>query len=158
MNDVKSSGMHHVGFVVSNLESTLQYMESQLGQLECLRYDFKPMKAFCSGKEIHDYALKIAMITLGDGKTNIEVIEPVSDGYHKDFTQKTNGGGINHICFAVDHYDEIKRIFEQANAKFVFESETEDEIIGYRRCFYAEDPAGNVVEIKENPYFRNKSL
>ena len=154
MNDTVNKGMHHVGFVVNDAEETLDCMEKQLGKLDAMRYSFKPMHAFCSGREIEGYELKIIMVSLGKGKTNIEIIEPISEGYHKDVVRNTEGGRIHHICFGVDNYDEAKEQFASTNAKFVFESETEDDVIGYRRCFYAEDKKGNVVEIKENPYFR----
>ena len=152
MKDVLNYPLHHVGFVVKDAEETFEGLKQLLGDLKCLRYNFKPMKAYCNNIEVKNYELNIIMVEL-EGKANIEIIQPVSEGYHMDFTEKT-GGGINHICFAVDNYDELHKKFVDSEAKFLFESETEDDVIGYRRCFYAEDSNGNVVEIKENPYFR----
>lgn len=149
-----TENMHHVGFVVDDAEKTLQCMEKQFGELNAMKYAFKPTHAFCDGKEIENYELKIIMISMGENCTNIEIIQPISAGYHKDVITKSKSGGIHHICYAVSNYDEIKKHFEASNARFVFESETDDKVIGYRRCFYAEDANGNVVEIKENPYFR----
>ena len=55
----------------------------------------------------------------------------------------------------MDDFDYWKDFFLQRGAKFLFESETEDEINGYRRCFYADDPEyGMVYEIKEKAHFR----
>ena len=157
MKTVIEKGLHHVGYVVKHLDVALEALESSLGHLEYQKYSFKPMKAWCSGNKIDNYELKIAMINMGEGKTCIEIIEPVSEGYHMNFVKKDNIGGINHMCFAVDNgYDEIRKQFELEGANFVFESETEDDIIGYRRCFYAKDKLGNVVEIKETPYFRKE--
>lgn len=149
-----TGNMHHTGFVVDDVEQTLQCMEKQFGELSAMKYAFKPTHAYCNGEEVENYELKIIMVSMGEDNTNIEIIQPVSEGYHKDVVTKSNGGGIHHICYAVNNYDEIRKHFQEANAKFVFESETEDEVIGYRRCFYAEDAKGNIVEIKENPYFR----
>ena len=58
-----------------------------------------------------------------------------------------------------EYFEHAVRFFEEhfgkENVQIVFESETEDELNGYRRCFYAEDTdCGMVFEIKENPYFR----
>ena len=155
MKNISSNGLHHVVYVVKDLEATIASLEKTVGELSYQKYAFKPMKAFCDGVEIPNYELKIAMVAIEGKQTSMEIIEPVSVGYHMDFVKRTEHGGINHICFAVDgNYDEIRTEFENSGARFVFESETEDDVIGYRRCFYAEDTLGNVVEIKENPYFR----
>lgn len=147
-------GLHHVGYVVKDLEVTLSQLEKSLGPLERQIYDFKPSKAWCYGKPAENYQLKIAMVTLGSG-TAIEVIQPVSEGMHMDAA--ISQGGIHHVCFAVTgDYGQWRRHFLEMGFGLVFESETEDEEIGYRRCFYAEDQAGNIVEVKETPYFRTE--
>ena len=146
-------GLHHVGYVVEDLEAALSALEGDLGELDYQTYDFKPGKAWSCGVPVEDYALKIAMITLRENQTCIELIQPVSEGLHRDMLRK--GEGINHICFAVTgDYDQWREHYEKSGAQFVFESETEDDIVGYRRCFYVKDAAGNIVEVKETPYFR----
>lgn len=148
-------GLHHVGYVVSDLEDTLESMKKNLGVMEYQLYDFKPTRAWCYGREVFDYQLKIAMVALSDRQTNIEIIQAVSPGMHMDAAAANSG--IHHICFAVTgDYDEWRRHFEEAGAEFVFESETEDAAIGYRRCFYIKDRTGNIVEVKETPYFRTQ--
>lgn len=94
------------------------------------------------------------MITMDNGST-IELIEPISgEGVHRDFLE-AGQHGLHHICFGVDEYDYWKSYFLKIGHAIIFESETEDEQNGYRRCFYAKDQtAGMVYEIKENPYFR----
>lgn len=146
--------IHHVGYVVKDLEAILPELEESLGSLAYQVYDFKPKKAWCRGVETEDYQLRIAMITLGAGAA-IEVIQPMSEGIHMEAALSQNG--IHHICFAVTgDYDQWRRHFQEKGAEFIFESETEDDRIGYRRCFYAKDKSGNIIEIKETPYFRRR--
>jgi len=148
--------IHHIGFVVPNLDKTVKYLKDFYGFSDFQIYDFTPSRVWSYGTEVSNYKLKIAMSISKDMRTGIEIIQPLSgEGVHKDFL-KAGNGGMHHICISVDaDYDEWRKQFEEKGYQFVFESETEDEIIGYRRCFYAEDPiAGMIIEIKETPYFR----
>lgn len=154
MKSLQDYGLHHVGFVVKDLDSTAAQMKKLYGINVPAPYYFSPSKAWSYGKEVPDYKLKITMVTLGTG-TLIELIQPVSgEGVHKEFIDAGNNG-LHHICFCVDDYDYWYGEFQKQNVEFVFESETEDEINGFRRCFYAEDKIiGTIYEIKEKPYFR----
>lgn len=146
-------GIHHVGHVVEDLDEALSVLKADLGEIDYQIYDFKPTKAWCYDKPAEGYALKIAMITLQGNPTCIELIQPVTEGLHRDMLLQS--AGINHICFAVTgDYDTWRDHYSNCGAEFVFESETEDDVVGYRRCFYVRDSAGNIVEIKETPYFR----
>ena len=118
-------------------------------------YEFSPTKVWSYGVEVPEYKLKIALGTVNETGCKVEILQSiVGDGVHKHFAQDGDGG-MHHICFAVDDYDYWKEYYVNKGVNFIFESETEDEIIGYRRCFYADDKdLGQVFEIKENPYFR----
>lgn len=147
-------GLHHVGYVVEDLQDALAVMKANLGEIEYQIYDFKPTKAWCYEEPVTDYALKIAMISLKENGCCIELIQPVSEGLHRDLLADREG--INHICFAVTgDYDQWRHHYFKAGAQFIFESETEDDVVGYRRCFYVKDTSNNIVEIKETPYFRS---
>ncbi|MPN12571.1 hypothetical protein SDC9_159889 [bioreactor metagenome] len=154
MKTLQNYGLHHVGFVVKDLEVTADKIEAMYGITVPTPYIFSPTKVWSYGKEVSDYKLKIAMVSLEIG-TLIELIQPISgEGVHKDFI---DGGhnGLHHICFCVEDYDYWYAHFQKQNAEFLFESETEDELNGFRRCFYAQDTTiGTVYEIKEKPYFR----
>lgn len=154
MKTLQEAGLHHVGFVVKDADAVLKEFAELYGLTVGKAYEFRPTRAWSYGKEVEDYLLKIAMITMDDGST-IEIIEPISgEGVHKDFVQG-GGNGMHHLCFCVDDYDYWRNYFAEKNATIVFESETEDDLNGYRRCFYAEDRlVGMVYEIKEKPYFR----
>lgn len=154
MKTLQEYGLHHVGFVVEDLEKTVKCFEEVYG-IKCGNpYEFRPTKVRSYGKAVDNYCLRIAMLSMGNGSV-IEVIQPVSGkGVHRDFIEAGNGGQ-HHICFSVDDYDYWREHFCSRGDRIVFESETEDEINGYRRCFYAEDKdIGMIYEIKENPYFR----
>lgn len=148
-------GMHHVGYVVKDREDAIRSFADSCGIDQCKRISFKAGRAWLLGEESSAaYEMKIAMLTLSDRETAIEIIEPLSPGPHLDFVQLT-GGGIHHIGFDVgDEYDSWKQKLLNGGAKALFESETEDEIVGYRRCLYVKLPSGDVIEIKETPYFR----
>lgn len=159
-------GLHHVGYVVADRDAAVKAFADSCGIEDVKLIGFKAGRAWLYGNELtgpdgtaHSaipYEMKIAMLTLAGNPTAIEIIEPVSDGPHMDFVKQT-GGGIHHIGFDVnDAYDYWKEQLLSKGAEPLFESETEDEAVGYRRCLYVKAPGGNVIEVKETPYFRNK--
>lgn len=155
-NNLKSYDLDHIGFVVKDLEETLNHFKSYYNISDFMVYDFSPTNAWSYGKKVGEYKLKIAMGAIPESKSRIEIIQPVlGDGVHKDFVDGGNSG-FHHICFSLDRdYDEWRSHFEGQGAEFIFESETEDDVIGYRRCFYARDAVTNLIfEVKEKPYFR----
>lgn len=156
MKELKEIGLHHVGFIVPNLEDAIKRFEMLYGLPAGKPYEFRPGKAWSYGREVEGYCLGIAMVAMDDGSL-IELIQPISgEGVHNDFI-KSGNRGMHHIAFSVDNYDYWHEYFKEKDADFIFESETEDEINGYRRCFYARDKEiGMIYEIKENPYFRSK--
>lgn len=156
MKTLKEVGLHHVGFIVPDLEKAAERFEKLFGLPAGDAYEFRPGRVWSYGKEVGNYCLKICMVAMDDG-SQIELIQPISgEGVHRDFIE-TGHNGMHHLGFSVDDYDVWHKYFEDNHANFVFESETEDELNGYRRCFYAEDKElGMIYEIKENPYFRNK--
>jgi len=154
MKTLQEYGLHHIGFVVPDAEKAANHFSEMYGLDVPPCYSFVPNVAYSYGEKEEEYELKICMIPLGNGNA-IEIIEPVrGNGVHRRFVEN-GGNGMHHICFSVEDYDYWRERFK--DARVLFESETEDNIIGYRRCFYAEDEAvGMIYEIKENPYFREK--
>lgn len=152
---LKDYGIAHIGYVVRDLEETVNQFKEYYEIDDFVTYYFTPTRVWSYGKEVYDYKLKIAMADIAGKECKIEVIQPISgEGVHKDFVNNGNSG-IHHIAFSVDNYDYWRKYFINKGETFVFESETEDDIKGYRRCFYAEDKKiGSVYEIMEKPYFR----
>lgn len=154
MKGLEEYGLHHVGFVVKDLDAAIDYFETLYGLKAGVPYIFKPTRVWSYGEEVENYALKISMISMDNGSA-IELIQPVEGkGVHRDFVDAGNSG-MHHICFSVDDYDHWRKHFADSHAEIIFESETEDALNGYRRCFYAKDKTVEMIyEIKENPYFR----
>ncbi len=152
---LKDYGVAHIGYVVKNREEVVDTLTKLFGIKNWKVYTFCPSRAWSYGKEVEGYSLKIAMGTLRDGSCAMEVIEPCTgDGVHWDFVNSGHSG-LHHFAFSVQDYDHWRNYFAQVNVRVVFESETEDDVLGYRRCFYVEDDTlGCVYEIMEKPYFR----
>jgi len=123
-----------------------------------LIYDFLPKRAWVRGKEIMDCRFRIAMATLKNG-SQIEMIEAVSgETPHKEFID-AGGQGIHHIAFYTDRYDQWINYFKGLDISILFEAEAEDDIKGYRRCFYAEDPKLRcIVEFTEISRYKEKQV
>jgi catechol 2,3-dioxygenase-like lactoylglutathione lyase family enzyme len=157
ITDLKEYGIAHIGFVVRNREETVAKISTLFGVDQWTVYEFQPTRAWSYGREVKNYKLKIAMGAMKDGTCKVEVIEPFTgDGVHRDFVRAGNSG-LHHFAFSVEDYPYWRDRFQQSGASIVFESETEDNVLGYRRCFYAEDSyLGAVYEIMEKPYFRDK--
>jgi len=156
IKDLKKIGIDHIGFVVKDRDKTIKKFDELLNIKDFKTYIFKPNKAWSRGKLVEDYELKIGMTEENTMKgCKIEIIEAIiNKGIHNEFVSK-GMGGIHHIAYKVDNYDYWLGYFKNIEANFIFESETEDELIGFRRCFYAEDiELGTVYEIMEKPYFK----
>ena len=139
----------HVGYIVANRDASVERLQSILGIDNFILYDFVPNKAWVAGKEIFDCKLKIAVGTFKNN-VKLEIIEPISGNTpHKGYLSKI-GSGIHHIAFYSDRYDEWHEYFEEKGAAFIFEMEAEDDVIGYRRSFYAEmEGFQGILEITE---------
>lgn len=155
-NPLEFPGIGHTGMVVKDLAECVERFSDVLGIDSFFVYDFIPQRAWVKGREIFDCKFRIAMATLKNG-TQLEIIEPVSgDTPQMDFIAK-GCQGIHHLAFYTDRYDEWLDHFKHLNAKILFEAEVEDDVKGYRRCFYAEDKALQcIVEFTSKSIFRNK--
>jgi methylmalonyl-CoA/ethylmalonyl-CoA epimerase len=140
----------HVGIISADLEKCVRTFGQLFGNNELQIYDFIPKKVWVLGKAVSGCKLKIAMIKLPNGMA-FEIIEALTgdDIPHKTFLAE-RGGGLHHIAFYTDQYDNWLGYFKHNNVAILFEAEAEDEIRGYRRCFYAEDKRlGLIVEFTE---------
>ena len=148
-------GIEHVGFLVRDMQQVAAHMKDNFPDIQFQFYDFRPSRAWSYGKPVDNYQLKIAMGSIPGHDTGIEIIQWVSgEGVHRDFVA-SGTGGMHHIAYRVENFDYWREQFSRSGAPFIFESETEDPVNGYRRCFYAWDSvAGMVYEIKEVPHFR----
>lgn len=126
----------HVGYIVDDAEAHAERYRQTLGIQNFLIYDFVPDHAWTSGRELPECMLRIAMGTITHD-VKIELIQPVvGDTPHARFL-KEHGPGVHHIAFYSKDYIDWLDYYKAQGAEIVFEAETEDEIIGYRRSFYA---------------------
>lgn len=146
--------LHHVGYVVPDVVEAAETFKKMNDVANVEFYDFYPTLCKTSGKIYDNYHLKIAMVALNNSTVALELIEPVTNsGYHYEQVDNTNR--INHICYSTKKYDDYYEYYRSLQGDFVFESETEDMKIGYRRCFYYKE-GGITIEIKEEPYFKSE--
>lgn len=157
MKNLVDYPIEHIGFVVQDLEKTIEHLGDIFGIKNFSIYEISPMRAWSYGKEIKEYKLRIAMSVMESSKIGFEIIQPLcNEGIHKVMAE-SDEKGINHIAFKVDDYDYWRSFFIQKGADIIFESEIDDELNGFRRCCYVKDNQENFIyELKEKAYFRNK--
>ena len=139
----------HVGYVVDDVAANAEKYRRSLGIENFRIYDFIPDRVWASGKELSVCTLRIAIGSMKND-VKIELIQPIAgDTPHARFL-KEKGPGVHHIAFYTKDYEEWLAHYKSAGAQIVFEAETEDDVIGYRRSFYAQ-VAGMVglIEITE---------
>ncbi len=127
----------HVGYVVDDVEANVEKYRRALGIENFRIYDFTPDNVWVDERKLPGCTLRIAIGSIKN-EVKIELIQPVSgETPHARFLEE-RGPGIHHIAFYTKDYDEWRAYFKDRGARLVFEAETEDEIIGYRRSFYAQ--------------------
>lgn len=139
----------HVGYVVDDVEANAEKYRRSLGIENFMIYNFTPDNVWADERKLPGCTLRIAIGTIKN-EVKIELIQPIAgDTPHARFLRE-KGPGVHHIAFYTKDYDQWHAYFRDNGAKFVFEAETEDEIIGYRRSFYAQvaDMVG-LIEITE---------
>jgi hypothetical protein len=147
----------HIGYIVENIDESIEWLKKTLGMQNFLVYDFIPLHAWVDEKEIFDCHFKIAMCKMDNG-TKIELIQPISGEktLHMIFLKEKKSPNIHHISFHVHNYIECRDHFcKDSSNRIIFEAEIEDEKIGYRRSFYCySDKAPGIIEVSEIPWKR----
>ena len=139
----------HLGYIVENVDRNVAKFREILGIDNFRAYDYVPGRAWVNGKELFPCKLRIAIGSFING-CKIELIQPlVGATPHAQFLRE-KGPGLHHVAFYTKQYEDWLDHFRKVGAEITFEAEAEDEIIGYRRSFYAQ-VAGmvGVVEITE---------
>ena len=94
--------------------------------------------------------LKIAIAHMG--QVELELLEPISEGPHKDFLD-THGEGLQHLCFYIDNYDEWMVYLKQQGIKLLYNAEGHIKDRGYLRAAYLDTadgkPGNTLIEISE---------
>lgn len=147
-------GTAHVGYLTADREAVLAHLEKLYGLHDWLRVEYKPGAARCYGREVQgQYYVKAAVVPGAEG-CSFEINQPVSKGAHQDYLGCWQNH-INHICHKIKDFEYWRDYFVGLGCKELFSAEMEDELMGYRRCFYAYDSTLNAVfELMEKPHFR----
>lgn len=99
--------LHHVGFVVGSIESSIRGFRHSLG----MTWD---------GAIYHDPTQKVRVTFLATGPNcaQIELVEPASgDSPVTKFLAK--GGGQHHLCYEVDNIEEALGVFKSRRSVIV---------------------------------------
>jgi hypothetical protein len=152
-NKLTDNIIAHVGYIVKDRETAVKRLSELYGITEWFWVDFRPFHTWTEGKEVDNYHLSCA-ISLPDEGTRLEVIQPISEGFHMNML-KEGVQTISHICYIVEDYDFYRNKYLGENTELIFEAEAEDDERGYRRCCYIYDCVLNtIIEFAEKPYFR----
>ncbi len=83
------TGLHHVGYVVPDLDKASAFFTDTLGMTLTKRVEAPHM------------GLEIAVFRLGDGSTGIELMKPTTDsGPYAEFLRANPNGALHHVAFA----------------------------------------------------------
>lgn len=86
------TGLHHIGYVVPDLDQAIAFYRDTLGLSLTLRAD-----------ATDSFGIHVAVFRLGDGSSGIELIQPVVDGTpFAAYLQHNPAGGVHHIAYATD--------------------------------------------------------
>ena len=100
--------LHHIGFVVKDLSSTVNTLESVLG--------LKPM-----GKPFLDKTQQVNEIFLKASPTLIQLFEPISEKSPVSNFLRKHGEKLHHLCFEVDNLDGLIKKMKSKGIKIIWE-------------------------------------
>lgn len=84
------TGLHHVGYVVPDLDRAIAFYRDTLGMRLDRRSDAGPGMGF-----------EVAVFRLGDGATGLELIRPTGEtGPFADFLRANPTGALHHVAYA----------------------------------------------------------
>ena len=84
------TGLHHVGYVVPDLDRAIAFFQDVLGLKLDRRADAGPGMGF-----------EVAVFRLGDGSTGLELIKPTTaSGPFAEFLRANPQGALHHVAYA----------------------------------------------------------
>ncbi len=137
-------GMHHTGFVVSDLDASVRFYEDVVGLtlLGRRERDGASISQILGYENTH---IKIAEFHYGDGH-QLELIEYVNPPGSEAHIRERNGFGASHIAFVVE---DIFAAYERLTANGAQRLNPPIEIVEGKKGCYLQDPDGNWVELLE---------
>lgn len=138
-----------VGVVVRDIDKAIKYYSDTFGIGPFQTIVFEPDKHWVDGKP---YPVKLKLAFAQMGPVELELLEPISDGPHKEFLD-THGEGLQHLGFYIDNYDEWMSYLKQQGIGILYNAEGNIEGLGHIRAAYLDSqagkPGGTLIEICE---------
>ncbi len=137
-------GMHHTGFVVSDLDASVRFYQDVVGMTLIGRRerDGSPISQILGYEGTH---IKIAEFHYGNGHL-LELIEYVHPPGSDAHIQERNSFGASHIAFEVE---DISAAYEWLIGNGAQKLNPPIEIVEGKSGCYLQDPDGNWVELLE---------
>lgn len=135
-------GMHHTGFVVSDIDASVAFYRDAVGLtlIGMRERDGGPISQILGYENTH---IKIAEFHYGNGHL-LELIEYVNPPGADAHIQERNGFGASHIAFEVD---DIFAAYERLIRSGAKRLNPPIEIVDGKKGCYLQDPDGNWVEL-----------
>lgn len=135
-------GMHHTGFVVSDIDASVAFYRDAVGLtlIGMRERDGGPISQILGYENTH---IKIAEFHYGNGHM-LELIEYVNPHGADAHIQERNGFGASHIAFEVD---DIFAAYERLTRSGAKRLNPPIEIVDGKKGCYLQDPDGNWVEL-----------
>ncbi len=130
----KIKKINHVAVAVADLDASLAFWRDAMG-IELHHVEDVPSQ-------------KAAVAFLPVGESEVELVKPTSDdsGLAKFVAEK--GGGLHHLCFEVDHIDEMLEELKSKGVRLI--DETARTLPGRKMAFvHPKSTGGVLVELYE---------
>lgn len=104
-SDEVSLSLHHIGFVVAEIQSSIRGFHASLGAAwDGFVYEDPKQK------------VKVAFLTTHPAQGQIELVEPASDASPVTKFLRERGGGLHHVCYEVSNLEQALAAFKTRGA------------------------------------------
>ena len=101
-----SGTLHHVCFVVRDLDKTAANMVASLGIGPWGVWTIRPQASTLHGRSVADMSFRVAIAQVGD--SNYELIEPISQESVYVEHLNSQGEGFHHTCISYQSHDALR--------------------------------------------------
>lgn len=130
----KITKINHVAVVVPDLDKSLGFWQDGLGL------------ALDHIEEVPSQKSQVAFFPVGDSE--LELVRPTSDESGAARFLAERGGGMHHLCFEVDHIDDLLENLKARGVRLI--NETPLELPGRKMAFvHPKSTGGVLVELYE---------
>lgn len=134
---MKIKGLEHVAVAVENLEGIVPVLERILGT------------PASSPEEVGKDGVRVAKLRLGEDSSQIELVAPSREDSAISRFLERRGGGLHHICLAVENIDGIVRDLKNHGIRMIDE-EPRTGADGCRIAFiHPKSVGGLLIELSE---------